>query len=193
MNELNIKIGNREYKVKVAQTEKEHEKGLQGVESLGEQEGMLFIFDEVQSECNFWMEDTNIPLDIVFINEDLEVISIKQGIPNTTNYISEIDVAFVLEVNINSGIKVGDDLEFSTNHTVKKDKMLVLDSNGKTQMELEGGERIFSRPNTKILIKFAKKAEATQKENDYKNLGKKIFKFLQTQSDTNPEYVKSKN
>jgi hypothetical protein len=139
------------------------------------------------------MEDTNIPLDIVFINEDLEVISIKQGIPNTTNYISEIDVAFVLEVNINSGIKVGDDLEFSTNHTVKKDKMLVLDSNGKTQMELEGGERIFSRPNTKILIKFAKKAEATQKENDYKNLGKKIFKFLQTQSDTNPEYVKSKN
>jgi uncharacterized membrane protein (UPF0127 family) len=53
MNELNIKIGNREYKVKVAQTEKEHEKGLQGVESLGEQEGMLFIFDEVQSECNF--------------------------------------------------------------------------------------------------------------------------------------------
>lgn len=41
-------------------------------------------------------------------------------------------------------------------------------------MQLDGGERIFSRPNTKILIKFAKKAAATENDNDYKALGKNI-------------------
>jgi hypothetical protein len=59
-------------------------------------------------------------------------------------------------------------------------------------MELDGGERIFSRPNTKVLIKFAKKASATQKDSDYKALGKRIFKFLETQSNNEPEYVEQK-
>lgn len=71
--------------------------------------------------------------------------------------------------------------------------MLVLDPNGETQMELDGGERIFSRANTKVLIKFAKKAFASQNDNDYKALGKRVFKFLQVQSENSPEYVKSKN
>ena len=60
-------------------------------------------------------------------------------------------------------------------------------------MELDGGERIFSRPHTKILIRFAKKAYSSEKDSDFKNLGKRLFKFLQTQEETEPEYVKSKN
>ena len=192
MNEANIKIGGKEYKVKMALTDEEHATGLQGVESLGEQEGMLFTFDEVQSECDFWMKDTLIPIDIVFINEELEVISVHQGIPQDETLITEYDVAFVLEVNPNSGIKPGDELEFSTNHTVRSNKMHVLDAEGNTQMELDGGERIFSRPNTKTLIKFAKKAAATQNDNDYKALGKRMFKFLDVQDSNAPEYVKSK-
>jgi len=41
-----ITINNKEYKVKVAKTEEEKEKGLQGVKELPEDEGMLFIYDE---------------------------------------------------------------------------------------------------------------------------------------------------
>ncbi len=73
------------------------------------------------------------------------------------------------------------------------DKMLVLDSNGEVQMELDGGERIFSRNHTKTLIKFAKKAASLDNDNGYRALGKRMFKFLQVQSDTAPEYVESKN
>lgn len=191
MKDLNIKIGDKEYKVKVAETELQHETGLMGETDLKQDEGMLFIYDEVQSECSFWMKDTPLPLDIVFINEDMEVISVHQGIPNDETPITERDVAFVLEVNTPSDIKPGDELEFSTNHTVKN-KMQVLASDGSTQMELEGGERIFSRPNTKTLIKFAKKAVSTDREKDYVNLGKRVFKFLDTQESNKPEYVEKK-
>lgn len=138
------------------------------------------------------MKDTKIPLDIVFINDELEVISVRKGIPDSEEFITENNVNFVLEVNEKSGIKKGDELEFSPEKEVNKDKMQVLDSSGETQMELEGGERIFSRSNTKTLIKFAKKAYSTKKESDYKALGKRIFKFLQTQDSNPAEYVETK-
>jgi len=45
-------------------------------------------------------------------------------------------------------------------------------------MPLEGGERIVSRKETKILIKKALKANASKEDKDYKALGKYIFKVL---------------
>lgn len=192
MESLNISINKKELIVDVAQTQEEQEKGLQGVKELKDNEGLLFVFPEPQ-QVSFWMKDTDIPLDIIFINEDLEVISVAKGEPNTEDAHVENDVAFVLEVNQNSGIKAGDELDFAPNKKVDSKKMLVLNSEGDTQMELDGGERIFSRPHTKILIRFAKKAYSSEKDSDFKNLGKRLFKFLQTQEETEPEYVKSKN
>ena len=192
MESLNISINKKELIVDVALTEEEQEKGLQGVKELKDNEGLLFVFPEPQ-QVSFWMKDTDIPLDIIFINEDLEVISVAKGEPNTEDAHVENDVAFVLEVNQNSGIKAGDELDFAPDKKVDSRKMLVLNSEGKSQMELDGGERIFSRPHTKILIRFAKKAYSSEKDSDFKNLGKRLFKFLQTQEETEPEYVKSKN
>jgi len=168
MKKIKIQIANKVYEVELAETEQQQEEGLQGRSELKENAGMLFIFDENESR-SFWMKDTEIPLDVIFIN--------------------------VLELNQDSGVKVGDELDFEPeNKKIKKtDKMLVLDSGGEVQMELDGGERIFSRAHTKTLIKFAKKAATTNNENDYKALGKRMFKFLQVQSETDPEYVESKN
>lgn len=191
MKEINIKIGSKEYTVKVAKTVDEKEQGLQGVIELPENEGMLFEFNE-PDEVSFWMKDTLIPLDIIFIDDDLNVISVNQGNPESEEFITEKNVTFVLEVNQNSGIKPNDELEFSPNSKMNKEKMLVLDSNGNSQMELNGGERIFSRSNTKTLIKFAKKAFSSKNDNDFKTLGKRVFKFLETQDTNKPEYVASK-
>ena len=153
--ELNIRIGNKDYKVSVARTEEEKHEGLQGIKELPKNEGMLFLFDD--EEVSFWMKDTEIPLDIIFINDELEVISVHEGIPGSEEFITENNVNFVLEVNKNSGIQEGDELEISPESKVKQDKMLVLDRDGNPQMELKGGERIFSRNHTKTLIRFAKK------------------------------------
>lgn len=53
--------------------------------------------------------------------------------------------------------------------------MKVLLPDGSTQMELEGGERIFSRKNTRTLIRMAKRAYKSKLDKDYKALGKKMF------------------
>lgn len=180
---MKIKINNKEYNVKEANTESEKEKGLQGVTELKEDEGMLFYFDPPQ-DVSMWMKDTKIPLDIIFIDEDQEVISIKRGNPESEKAITESDVAYVLELNAKSGVKVGNILEFENDPVMK-----VLGSNGESQYELWGGERIFSRANTKILIKKAKKANETQSEGDLKALGRYMFKCLKGQDDRDPEYV----
>ena len=146
------------------------------------------------------MKNCIIPLDIIFINENEEVISIYNGQPNNTDIAEEDNVKYVLEINPNSDIKEGDEIEIEdieeyqdeeANEDSKSDNdtMKVLGPNAEIQMELVGGERIFSRKNTKIMLKFANKAFKSKKENDYKILGRKVFKFLDIQDSNTPEYV----
>ena len=185
---IRIKIHNKEYKVKEATSSEEKAKGLQGIDKLPEDEGMLFYFDPPQ-DVQFWMKDVSIPLDIVFIDDDEEVIKVQEGIPNDETFIEAPDVAYVLEVNANSGIQVGDELELDDEEEDKGPVMKVLAQDGSDQYALWGGERIFSRKNTKILIKKAKKANSTQDIKDYKALGKYIFKCIKIQDTRDPEYV----
>lgn len=138
------------------------------------------------------MKDTEIPLDIIFINSDLEVISVKQGEPMSEDFISEDNVQYVLEVNQNSGIEEGDDVILDYEEDDEEDeaaKMYVLGSDGQAQYELVGGERIFSRPNTKVLVSKAKKAYKTKSDSDYKALGRQVFKYLEKQNSNEPEYT----
>lgn len=186
---MKIEIGDKEYNVTCARTEEERIKGLQGVTELKDNEGMLFFFEEPQT-VGFWMKDTLIPLDIIFINEDMEVISVYQGNPKSKSIAEEDNVKFVLEVNQGSGIKEGDELDIEENESLPKMKVIAPD--GSTQMELQGGERIFSRKNTRTLIRMAKKAKSTKSEVDYKRLGKKMFEYIKAQDNREPEYVEKK-
>lgn len=56
------------FNVEMATTETQRERGLMGRASLRQDEGMIFIFPVVR-EQSFWMKDTLIPLDIIFISE----------------------------------------------------------------------------------------------------------------------------
>ena len=185
-NMTNIHIGNKEYKVQEAHTEEEKEKGLQGVSSLPEDQGMLFFFEEPQ-EVSMWMKDTLIPLDIIFINEDNEVVKVAQGEPNDETPIIAQDTLYVLEVNKDSGVKEGDELEIQDEGPVMK----VLAQDGSSQMNLWGGERIFSRKNTVVLIRKAKKAALTNSDKDIKALGRYMFKCIKGQDERPNEYVKN--
>ena len=182
-----IEIGNKEYTVKLIETEEDKIKGLQGVDSLPEDEGYLFTYDEPQT-VGFWMKNTKIPLDIIFINEDHEVLSIYKGEPFNEDIVKEKNVKYVLEINQNSGVEEGDEMEMDLNDNTK---MLVIAPDGSTQMELEGGERIFSIKNTKTLIKMSKRADESKSDKHYKALGKKMFKFIKIQDTNEPEYVDS--
>ena len=189
---INITIGNRQYRVVEAKTDEEKRDGLQGIKELDKDEGMIFYFDPPQ-RVEFWMHNTEVPLDIIYINEDQEVIEVYQGKPNDDTLHSVEDVAYVVEVNQGSGVQEGDDLEFENSEEDTKYKMKVLAPDGSTQMNLEGGERIISRKQTKILIKKAKKAKDSQNPNDFKSLGRYIFKVFKQQDTRSPEYVENPN
>lgn len=189
-----IVINNKEYQVKIAITDEDKETGFQNIKYLPENEGMLFIFNPPE-DVSFWMKDTELELDIVFINEEFEVVKVVKGEPNSEEAHTAEDIAYVLEVNTGSGIKEGDELEFESDEDEDekiKENMYVLNENGEVQMILEGGERIFSRDNTKKLIKFAKKAAKSNKDSDYRILGNRLFKFLSIQDNNEPEYVQGK-
>lgn len=186
-----ISIGDKQYKVKVVKTDEEKHQGLRHVKNLAEDEGMLFVWENPQL-VQMTMEDTEIPLDQVFINDDYEVIKIAHRDDlNDDTLIGRKDTLMVLEVNINSDIKVGDELEFDDEDSSDQ-LMHILAPDGSTQMKLEGGERIFSRKNTITLIKLAKRAAKTNAESDYRRLGRKVFKFLHIQDINTPEYVELK-
>jgi len=194
---INIEINGKTYKVELAQTEEEKEKGLMGVRELPKDEGMLFDYNEPQ-QVSFWMKDTPLALDIIFINEYGEVLSVQEGKPNDETPIIEDNVCYVLELNAGSGISQSDDVDLSEldgdypDEEVTQEspnKMQVLSENGETQMELNGGERIFSRIHTRKLISLAKKAAKSKKDADYKKLGKKVFEFIDKQNTQKQQFT----
>ena len=190
---MTITIGNKQYEVIEAKTEAERRVGLINYDELPEGEGMLFYMDDEKPQQVFTMKGMKFPLDILFINQDQEVVSAhhdcqpdQESVISTTENLQEGDyIAYVLEVNPNSGIEVGDSFDFDEDTPVMK----VLFPDGSEQMALYGGERIVSRRETRILIKKAKKAQQSQLEKDYKALGRYIFKVIEKQDNREPEYV----
>ena len=184
---INITLGDKQFKVEEAASYKERRDGLQGVTELPPDQGMIFYFEEPDL-VEMWMKNTSIPLDIIFINSDQEVIAVEQGQPNDPTLLGHKDTLYVVEVNANSGVKVGDELEFVDD---KAPVMKVLAPDGSTQMELQGGERIVSRRETKVLINKAYRARESKNDKDFKALGKYIFKVFKKQDGRPPEYVDS--
>lgn len=99
-----------------ADTEEQRQKGLQGRTELNQYKGMLFNFSEAGKQ-SIWMKDTHIPLDIIFLSENGEVLNIEQGEPETTkHHFSDGSCKHVLELRQGKAddfsISVGDDLSF---------------------------------------------------------------------------------
>lgn len=200
MQETIINISDKIYLVQIAETEEERETGLSKTEKLDQDSGMLFIMPDGQGQVAFTMEDMSYDLDLIFINEDDEVYDVQYGKAGSKDPIistGEDIIKYVLEVNPNSGIKVGDELEFADCPDCEEvdeeevNKMYVIGPDGQPQMELLGGERIFSRENTKTLIRLAKRSNKSKSDSDYKKLGRKIFKYIKIQDGREPEYVEN--
>ena len=108
------------FNVEIADSDEERQKGLMNRENLNEDFGMLFIFQK-SDVYNFWMKDTLIPLDMIWIDENMKVVFIKENAtPLSEEIISpNIDALYVLEVNSgivgNYGIENGEKVEINLN------------------------------------------------------------------------------
>lgn len=105
------------FKVALATTPQSRRTGLMDISSMDPDEGMLFIFPESQ-QLSFWMKNTYIPLDIIFIDEDLKIIKIHENakpLDINIRYESGQPAKYALELNAltarTKNIKVGDKVE----------------------------------------------------------------------------------
>ena len=101
--ELTIVTGDKSshsFAVEVATTPQQHAYGLMFVEKLPPKAGMLFIFDTDQV-ASFWMRNTLIPLDMIFIRADGSIANIHAGAKphDETPILSAGPVRAVLEIN----------------------------------------------------------------------------------------------
>lgn len=77
-----IKVGSHPLKVEVAANEPERMQGLMYRDSLGKEDGMLFVFDEVGYH-SMWMKNTNIPLSVAFVDGEGVILNILDMKPHT--------------------------------------------------------------------------------------------------------------
>ncbi|MDE2483495.1 MAG: DUF192 domain-containing protein [bacterium] len=77
---VSVHAPNATLTLQVAQTDAERELGLMSVTALAPHTGMLFVFDADQG-VEFWMKDTLVPLDMVFVAPDGRVRQVAANVP----------------------------------------------------------------------------------------------------------------
>lgn len=97
---INSKGEAHHFNVITAATPEQRAKGLMNVKHLDKDSGMLFLFEQPK-QAKFWMKDTYIPLDILFINQKGVIVNIYENAkPLSLDHISsEGMVSRVLEIN----------------------------------------------------------------------------------------------
>jgi uncharacterized membrane protein (UPF0127 family) len=99
--------GERSFTVEIADDPGERERGLMFREDMDDTHGMLFVFEE-QRDVGFWMKNTPMPLDLVFIAQDGTIKAIKPGVSMSEAVISPgVPVRFVLELKAGIAAKNG--------------------------------------------------------------------------------------
>lgn len=101
--------------VAVADDNNERNTGLMDVNNLPADKGMLFIFDNEQPR-SFWMANTPLTLDIIFVNSDLEIVRIHHNTQpfaeenftsgDPAKYVVETNGGFCISHDIQEGMKI---------------------------------------------------------------------------------------
>ena len=103
--------------IEIADTPEKLETGLMYRRTMADTQGMLFVFEKAEARF-FWMENTYIPLDMIFVDKNMKIVKIKK---NTTPMSEEKipmhkNTLYTVEVNAGFcdryGINVGDYIQF---------------------------------------------------------------------------------
>jgi len=111
-------IGSTPLVISRAVNKEEQVKGLSGQNSIGENQGLLFVFD-TEGNKGIWMKDMLFPIDVLWLDSKMKVVHIKENFlpesypasessPVLARYVLELRSGFVAK----NGIKIGDTLSF---------------------------------------------------------------------------------
>jgi uncharacterized membrane protein (UPF0127 family) len=99
--------GEARFSIEIADTDAERSAGLMFRRVMPDDRGMLFVFEQTRRVA-FWMKNTPMPLDLIFIGEDGVVADILPGVPFSEASIApQASVRFVLEVKAGIAQKAG--------------------------------------------------------------------------------------
>jgi uncharacterized membrane protein (UPF0127 family) len=109
--ETSVELGGRTFSVEIADTQEEHALGLMFRDSMPADEGMIFIFPD-EAMRRFWMKNTRIPLDIMYFDKDLKMVSVSANTPpcrvsRCPSYPSAAPAKYVLELNAGVAAELG--------------------------------------------------------------------------------------
>lgn len=95
---VTMQLGGEAFELQVANSDDERATGLMWVRELGPNEGMIFIFPEMDW-LGFWMENTFVPLDLIFVTADGRVLNVEGGVPHNLRSIESAGRAkYVIEI-----------------------------------------------------------------------------------------------
>jgi uncharacterized membrane protein (UPF0127 family) len=115
---ITTRVGTASIELELALTNAQRTKGLMHRTSLPKNRGMLFVFAQPEPR-SFWMKNTQIPLDIAYLDSSGRIVEIHKLYPHNQNGVSSRSraIQFALEVNQGwfkeNGVQAGDSLDFS--------------------------------------------------------------------------------
>lgn len=109
--EPSVELGGKTFRVEIADTPEKQALGLMFRDSMPDDEGMIFIFPN-ETPRSFWMRNTRIPLDIMYFDKDLKMVSISADTPpcrvsRCPSYPSTGPAMYVLELNAGKASELG--------------------------------------------------------------------------------------
>ena len=110
-----MSIGNQTFTLEIAYRPEDQETGLMNRKSMPDDHGMIFVFP-AERNLTFWMKNTLIPLDILYLDRAGRVVSVKHMKPlDETGVPSDGPAMYAIELNAGTaarvGIKAGDTLK----------------------------------------------------------------------------------
>ncbi len=109
------------FEVEIMDSEEKRVNGLMFRDNLDFDKGMLFVFEK-EDKYDFWMKNMKFPIDVVWINENKEVVYMHKNTPPCPENVCfsimpDREARYVLEVNSgvadDIGLNIGDKLEFN--------------------------------------------------------------------------------
>lgn len=111
-NNSDTKLGSKSYNLEVADTAEARQLGLSGRETLQDDAGLLFVFDEPGRQC-FWMKDMKFSIDIIWLDANKKIVQLEKNIapstyPNTfcadnAQYVVELKAGQIRDAKIARG------------------------------------------------------------------------------------------
>jgi len=107
-----VELDGHRYRIEIADEEAERQRGLMFRDEMAADHGMLFIH-EYEEPVAYWMKNTHIPLDILYFDHELKLVSQQRDVPPCTagnacpSYPSNAPALYVLELNAGQATKIG--------------------------------------------------------------------------------------